>query len=236
MKVIFIDIKRMLAVLCISCMAFGIAGLASVSVDSSQAVKYVPTTQKVVALSFDDGPYPVATPELLKVLRAKGVKATFFVLGKNAEKNPQILAQVVADGHEIGSHSYNHRFPTRMSKEEFIADLQKAEDVISSVAPRPVLFRPPGGAYSDSLVAAVQSKGYTLVLWSIDPRDWAQPPVGQVVNNVMQNVKPGRIILMHDGQWPLPTPEAVGIIIDRLHEQGYQIVTVGQLLQYAGQN
>lgn len=200
--------------------------------DNNKVIKKVPTTHKVIALTIDDGPHYKTTPQMLAVLREKKVKLTLFILGQNAAANPEILAAAVADGHEIATHAYSHNSLAKMSKEEIGEELDKAEKVIMAAAPKPVLFRPPGGAYNDNVLAEAQKRGYTTVLWSIDPGDWRRPSVTQVVDGVMNHVEPGSIVLLHEGQYPLPTPEAIGIIIDKLREQGYDIVTVSELLQY----
>ena len=200
--------------------------------DNNKVIKKVPTTHKVVALTIDDGPHYKTTPQMLAVLREKNVKLTLFILGENADSHPEILAQAVADGHEIATHAYSHNLLTKMSKMAVGEELDKAEKAIAVVAPKPTLFRPPGGAYNDTVAAEAGRRGYTTILWSIDPGDWRRPSVGHVVDTVMKNVQPGSIVLLHDGQYPLPTPEAIGIIIDRLRAQGYSIVTVSELLQY----
>ncbi len=200
--------------------------------DKHMVIKQVPTTHKVVALTVDDGPHDKTTPQMLAVLREKKVRLTLFVLGSNVEKHPEILAQAVADGHEIASHGYSHRLLTKLSRAECEAEMDKAEKLITAAAPKPVLFRPPGGSYNDLVLKVARNHGYTPIIWSIDPKDWQRPSVDKVVNNVLTNVKPGSIVLLHDGQYPLPTPEAIGIIIDRLREAGYSIVTVSELLQY----
>ncbi|HEY3425251.1 MAG TPA: polysaccharide deacetylase family protein [Negativicutes bacterium] len=214
-------------------MAIAITGVSQEIIDSNlKVIKKVPTTHKVVALTIDDVPHYKTTPQMLAVLRAKQVKLTLFILGENAASHPEILAQAVADGHEIATHGYSHKLLTQMSRAACGEELDKAEKVICAVAPKPILFRPPGGAYNDAVLAEARSRGYTTILWSVDPGDWRRPSVDQVVNNVMNNVEPGSIVLLHDGQYPLPTPEAIGIIIDRLRENGYEIVTINQLLQY----
>jgi len=200
--------------------------------DNNKVIKKVPTTHKVVALTIDDGPHYKTTPQMLAVLKEKNVKLTLFILGENAESHPEILAQAVADGHEIAIHAYSHNSLAKMSKAQVGEELDKAEKTITVVAPKPTLFRPPGGAYNDTVTAEAGRRGYTTILWSIDPGDWRRPSVAQVVDSVMKNVEPGSIVLLHDGQYPLPTPEAIGIIIDKLRAQGYSIVTVSELLQY----
>ena len=196
------------------------------------AVKQVPTGHKVVAFTFDDGPHPGTTPELLRVLQEKGVKGTFFVLGSNAEMHMDLLRQIVAEGHEVANHGYSHKFAKDMNLAGYLAEVDRTADVVSGVTARPVLFRPPGGSYNDRLVAALQQRGYSTVLWSVDARDWARPPADQVVKTVTEAVKPGSICLFHDGQQDLPTPQAVSRLIDILGAQGYRMVTVGELLQY----
>jgi peptidoglycan/xylan/chitin deacetylase (PgdA/CDA1 family) len=201
-------------------------------IDNNKVIKKVPTTHKVVALTIDDGPHYKTTPQMLAVLREKKVKLTLFILGENAAAHPELLAAAVADGHEIATHAYSHNSLPKMSKEEIGQELDKAEKVITVAAPKPVLFRPPGGAYNDNVLAEAQKRGYTTILWSIDPGDWRRPSVAHVVDVVMNHIEPGSIVLLHEGQYPLPTPEAIGIIIDKLREQGYDIVTVSELLQY----
>ena len=185
-----------------------------------------------MALTFDDGPNAKATPEILAVLREKKVKATLFLLAVNVEQHPELVQQAVQDGHEIGTHAYSHMLLGRQPKQLVEEELDKAEKIISNWAPRPILFRPPGGSYNKGVLAAAHARGYTTVTWSVDPEDWRCPPVGEVVQRVMTQVKPGSIVLLHDGQYPLPTPEAIKQIIDQLREQGYTLVTVSELLQY----
>lgn len=121
--------------------------------DASKVIK-VPTTHKVVAITIDDGPHYKTTPELLKVLREKQVKLTLFVLGANAEAHPEIVAQAIADGHEIASHAYSHKLLNTISIADAAAELERAQAIITGLgAPKPTLFRPPGGAYNDRIVA-----------------------------------------------------------------------------------
>lgn len=200
--------------------------------EEAKIVRHIPTARKVIALTFDDGPNPKTTPEVLKVLREKNVKATFFILGENAKQYPELVAKAASEGHEIGSHSYTHRHLKDLSEEECAEELDKAEEIIGTVAPRPKLFRPPGGLYNDIVLREAKKRGYTTVLWSVDPEDWKRPSVQNVIKTVMDKAKSGGIILMHDGIYPLPTPKAVAIIIDRLRAEGYTIITVSELLSY----
>lgn len=200
--------------------------------EEAKIVRHVDTAEKVIAFTFDDGPNPKTTPELLQVLREKNVKATFFVLGENAKVHPELVEKALSEGHEIGSHSYTHRHLKNLSQAECAEELDKADAMIRTVAPGPTLFRPPGGLYNEGVLAEAGKRGYTTILWSIDPTDWKRPGVDYVVKEVMKKAKPGGIVLMHDGMSPLPTPKAVAILIDRLRADGYAIVTVSELLKY----
>lgn len=198
----------------------------------AKIVKKIPTTHKVVALTIDDGPHYKTTPQILEVLRQKRVKVTLFILGANADQYPELVAQAVKDGHEIANHAYSHKLLTSLTPAEYSEEMAKAEKAITAVAPKPTLFRPPGGAYNAGILAEAERRGYDTILWSIDPHDWQRPSVNAVVNTVLKEIKPGSIILLHDGQYPLPTPEAIGIIIDKLQAEGYRFVTISELLQY----
>ena len=200
--------------------------------NDARIVRQVTTDHKVVSFTFDDGPHPGTTPELLALLREKGVKATFFILGANAEEHKSLLKQVIADGHELGNHGYSHRFLRETSLEKYLSEVDRNEAILTAAGVKPVLFRPPGGSYDDTLVARLRDKGYTTVLWSVDTRDWSRPAVTQVVQTAAGSLKPGRIFLFHDGQPALPTVQAVKLLIDNFQAQGYAIVPVGELLQY----
>jgi peptidoglycan/xylan/chitin deacetylase (PgdA/CDA1 family) len=197
-----------------------------------EIVKKVPTTHKVVALTIDDGPHYKTTPELLAVLRKKQVQATLFVLGENAARNPEMITQAVADGHEIANHAYSHKDLTKMTAAQCGEELDKTDQIIARITAKPTLFRPPGGLYNETVLAEARKRGYTTVLWSLDPHDWQRPSVDQVVTTVVQHIAPGSIVLLHDGQYPLPTAAALDILIDQLRSAGYEFVTLSQLLQY----
>ncbi|BBB90069.1 MAG TPA: polysaccharide deacetylase family protein [Methylomusa anaerophila] len=199
---------------------------------ASGTISSVPTTQKVVAITIDDGPHNKTTPEILAVLKEKKVHATFFILGENGESNPGLIARENAEGHEISSHGYSHKHLTKLSKDQIKEELERTENLIRQYAPKPLLFRPPGGLYNQDVLEVVRNRGYSTILWTVDPHDWARPTVKETVDRVMSQVKPGSIILLHDGQYPLPTPKALGIIIDRLKEEGYEMVTISELFQY----
>ncbi|EAX46667.1 polysaccharide deacetylase [Thermosinus carboxydivorans Nor1] len=215
-----------------------IAGIVSMAMahdtflGTAKAITKVPTTHKVTVLTFDDGPHPHTTLQLLAVLKAKQVKATFFVLGSQAEKYPGLLAEIAANGHEIESHGYTHHFLNKLSQGELAKEIEKTEKAIGAVAPKPTLIRPPGGGYNDRVVAELSKRGYTTILWTIDPRDWCAQSADQIIGAVIRKIEPGSIVLLHEGACARYTPEALGVIIDRLQERGYTFITVSELLQY----
>ena len=186
-----------------------------------------------VALTFDDGPHPRYTPQILEILEEYGVVATFFSVGINAETYPELIKRELAAGHEIGNHTYNHYHVSKLSQEALEKDIHACTQALERISGRKItLFRPPEGICSDSVKAICGADGMCIVLWSIDTRDWAHPAVCDIYQNVKQNVKDGAIILMHDfiGK-NSPTPAALRQIIPMLLALGYEFVTVTQLLE-----
>ena len=188
--------------------------------------------EKKIALTFDDGPHPAYTREILDILEDYGIRATFFLIGVNAEQYPDLVQAELAAGHEIGNHTYRH---SNLQKEAYDAvrcEIQEMEDALGKYTEnRPHLFRPPGGLYCDEVCRAAADLDYTVILWSVDTRDWAHTSVEDIVENVMTNVDSGDIILFHDfvsGQ--SPTPEALRRILPELLSQGYEFVTISELL------
>lgn len=204
----------------------------SIAVEEVHIVRHIDTKDKVVALTFDDGPNVKTTPKVLEVLKEKNVKATFFILGENAVEHPELVKQAASEGHEIASHSYTHRHLSKMGPKDCADELAKAESIISQCASKPRYFRPPGGLFNDNVLEEAKRHGYTTILWSVDPHDWQSPSVSEMIKRVEDNVKPGGIVLMHDGQPNLPTPKALGTIIDDLRAQGYSFVTIDELLRH----
>lgn len=196
-----------------------------------RTITSIPTNRKVVALTIDDGPHPVTTPQILSVLKEKDVRATFFILGENAERHPALVSREVSDGHELAIHAFNHKPLTGLSRIKITEQLDKTAKTITNLSTEiPQLFRPPGGAYNNEVIDIATTLGYSIILWNIDTHDWQRPPANSIVNHVLHNITPGSIILMHDGQYPLPTATAISIIIDSLREQGYEFLTVSDLL------
>lgn len=188
---------------------------------------------KRVALTFDDGPHPRYTPQILEILAEYGVEATFFAVGMNAETYPTLITREIAEGHEVGNHTYNHYHTANLDAATFEKDILACSETLTKITgQKPRLFRPPEGVCTESAKALCERENYTIILWSVDTRDWAHTPVSEICRNVRENTKDGSIILMHDfiGK-NSPTPEALRKIIPMLQESGFEFVTVSKLLQ-----
>lgn len=203
--------------------------------ERGEIVWEVPTHDKLIALTFDDGPDPVQTPQILALLKQYQAKGTFFVLGKWAEKYPELVMQEQQEGHEVANHTYAHTYAVKSTaKDKFTQDMVAAEHSITDAGvPRPLLFRPPGGFYNDMVIDVAKQKGYTIVLWSWhqDTRDWASPGVAAITNKVLKNARNGDIVLFHDKvEGRSQTVAALKVILPQLQQEGYRFVTVSELL------
>ncbi|MBV6717023.1 polysaccharide deacetylase family protein [Paenibacillus chitinolyticus] len=199
----------------------------------------VPSAGKVIALTFDDGPDPVQTVQILDELKKYGAKATFFVVGKRAERFPELIKREAAEGHEIGNHTYSHPFLTNnRSTESIRSEIAATQKVIKSInGTAPVLFRPPGGYYHERLVHVSLAEGCLPILWSWhqDTEDWKAPGVNRVVNKVLNNAREGDIVLFHDHVLgSMNTVDAIRKILPELSKRGYHFVTVSELLKLRG--
>lgn len=203
----------------------------SVSADED-AVVSVPNGENKIALTFDDGPHPRYTEEILDILDSFGIKATFFVIGENAQKYPELVKHEVEAGHEVGNHTYSHPHMRATSEEQLLEEMKKTEQVLSEICGyEPSLFRPPEGFCCKAVKNGAQSMSYQIMLWDIDTNDWAHNSVNNIVKTVVGNVKAGDIILCHDFVTkPSPTPDALRKFIPKLQAMGYEFVTVSELL------
>lgn len=187
---------------------------------------------KVVALTFDDGPDRRYTPAILDILKEKGVKATFFVVGTQVKKEPEMLQRVIDEGHVIGNHSWSHKDLSKLSKGQVIKEVEAADkEIKAAVGFTPELFRAPYGALSDTLKSVMKSKSRELVGWNVDTRDWAGTSVNEMREIIRETTKPNGIILMHSfgGKNIKNTVELLPLIIDDLKEKGYSFVTADEL-------
>ncbi|WP_438349363.1 polysaccharide deacetylase family protein [Paenibacillus sp. FA6] len=194
----------------------------------------VPSQNKVIALTFDDGPDYTRTPEILNLLKQYQAKATFFVVGNRVEKFPHIVKQEFLEGHEIGNHSYDHASFQNISRTKLLTELNLTQEAIyNATGHKPILFRPPGGSYNETAVNICKENDLLMILWSWDQdtKDWASPGVDKIVNKVLNNVDNGDIILMHDFVHnSTQTVDALKIILPELIKRGYSFVTVSELL------
>lgn len=196
-----------------------------------------PNGKKLVALTFDDGPYPPYTQKLLAVLEEKQVKATFFMVGNNASQNPKVVTLVTSKGHEVALHAEEHKDFLKLNEQELVGNILRGKKLLEELTGKPVKYlRPPHGFRDWAVMEAASDAGLKVVNWSVIPRDWTNPSVQEIADRVCKNVTPGAIVLLHDGDAPAQTAsreqtvEATALIIDELHSRGYEFVTVDKLL------
>ena len=185
-----------------------------------------------VALTFDDGPHPKLTPIILDILKQYEIKATFFMIGENAERYPELVNRICEEGHEIGNHTYSHIQTTKTDRIGLENEVLRCEEIIGSISDtRPKYFRPPQGAFASDLGSICDALGYRVILWSTDTRDWCHIPPDEIAANVLHQVRGGDIILMHDyiGH-DSPTPDALKKTIPALIARGYEFKTISELL------
>ena len=179
-----------------------------------------------IAITFDDGPSSRYTGRLLDGLKERNVKASFFLIGENAEENPVLVERIYKEGHLIGNHTYSHVQMTHLSEEAAVREIEKTDQVISAITGEHVAYmRPPFGAWQRELEVRME---VLPVLWSVDPLDWTTENVDEIVSKVVTEVEEGDIILLHDCY--ASSVEAALRIVDILQKEGYEFVTVDRLL------
>ncbi len=189
-----------------------------------------PAAPKYVALTFDDGPSPRCTPRLLDGLAEYGARATFFVVGCQTVKDPDIVQRIAAEGHQVGNHSYDHAQLDSLTCAQALADLQKNDDLLRELLGEGTYWvRPPYGLCSDR---EAESLTVPLVNWSVDTEDWKSKDADRIVDIIYRQVSDGDIILLHDRYQN--TVDAVLRAVPHLQEQGYVFVTVSELLACKG--
>ncbi|MCP5543989.1 MAG: polysaccharide deacetylase family protein [Akkermansiaceae bacterium] len=183
-----------------------------------------------VAMTFDDGPHPQNTPRLLDMLRARNIKATFYVIGRSVDLYPQVLRRAVAEGHEIGNHTHTHRLLSKLGDSEVRNELSRCAAAVEKAAGvRMRTMRPPyGGLLQRQRELVMNEFGYPTILWSVDPLDWKRPGPSVVASRIQSGATPGAIILAHDLH--SQTVDAMPATLDGLLRKGYKFVTVSQLL------
>ncbi|MDQ6931570.1 MAG: polysaccharide deacetylase family protein [Candidatus Eremiobacteraeota bacterium] len=189
---------------------------------------------RLIALTFDDGPYAVTTPLMLDALRDLHVKATFFLIGRDAEQFPELVRRIERDGNEIGNHTYSHPDLDELSPGAVRGELLRGRGVLQRFARDPsigLLMRPPHGRYTEETVRVAQSLGYHVVLWTEDPGDWKTLTVMQIARLVEEHATAPSIVLLHSGK--LATVQVLAQIVPAFRSNGYEFVTVGELLKRA---
>lgn len=195
--------------------------------------------EKYIALTFDDGPSPTFTNQILDVLALNGAKGTFFVVGKLAEVHPEIVVRESREGHEIGNHSYEHREINRLSPKDLQNDLFRAHEAIFRINGVNIkVYRPISGYYDAKVVQVAEMLHYKVIIWTwgLDSRDWTRTSGEAIASRVLTAIRPGSILLFHDqGGDRSNTIQALHIILPALRKQGYRFVTVSRLLDQAKQ-
>lgn len=198
----------------------------------------VRTEQKIVALTFDDGPYLPYTVQLLDLLKECQVQATFFVIGQNAAKHPELIRRMAAEGHQLGNHTWSHTDLLKVDRMAMIREVERTSRLLEQLTgSRPAVVRPPHG-FRDPLVMEVMAdRGLTVIEWSAMARDWTNPGVDVIVRTIVSEVVNGSVILLHDGDGVqqeasrAQTIEATRQIIRELTSRGYRFVTVKEMLK-----
>ncbi|MED3352859.1 polysaccharide deacetylase family protein [Bacillus thuringiensis] len=198
----------------------------------------VNTKEKIVALTFDDGPHPVFTPQILEILAKYNAKATFFVAGNKVKRFPAILIREVKEGHEIANHTYNHIYDKNITATKLTSELNQTDEVIKQITGyKPTLYRPVGGLHNDLIINTAIQNGKLVILWSWhqDPQDWRSPAASKILKHIIKGVQPGNIILLHDWNGSefsetSQTVEALESILIHLKNNGYTCVTVSEML------
>ena len=201
-----------------------------------KVLTHADTQRKVIALTFDDGPYPPYTQQLLNVLAEKHVHATFFMVGENAAKHPELVREVQSAGHLVALHAGYHKDLLKLSPDEVRSNIAYGKSTLEGITGTQLHFmRPPHGFKDWSVISAIEDAGLLTINWSIIPRDWTNPGAQVITDRVLEKAEPGAIVLLHDGDSPKnkapreQTIEAVAAIIDKLRAQGYEFVTIEEL-------
>ncbi|MHB8840496.1 MAG: polysaccharide deacetylase family protein [Candidatus Aquicultor sp.] len=197
--------------------------------------------QDIVAITFDDGPNPSYTPQILDILKEKGVKATFFTVGLHVKKYPDIARRIVNEGHDIGNHTYTHKDLVPTTRRMILAQVHKTDQAIQRITGVSTnLFRPPRGIYSSAVrKLLVDEEGYSLILWTVSSVDWRGLSPRKILRRISRHTRPGAILLFHDsgalvrreGASRENTVESLPMVIDYLQARGYEIVPISEMLR-----
>ncbi|GAA3040998.1 polysaccharide deacetylase family protein [Kitasatospora albolonga] len=190
--------------------------------------------EPTVALTFDDGPHPEHTPRVLELLGGYGIRAAFFCIGLHALAHPELVRRIVAEGHVLGNHTWSHAYLPDLGPAGLRHQLGSTGEALAeaSGAGLPTLMRPPYGGRSPELMERVAELGLTTVLWDVETNDWARPGAEVIADRVLRQVRPGSVVLMHDGGGDRSqTVAALPLVVDGLRRRGYRFVTPDELLR-----
>ncbi|WP_026692544.1 polysaccharide deacetylase family protein [Peribacillus kribbensis] len=202
-----------------------------------EMINEVQTSERVIAITFDDGPNPIFTPQLFQIFSEVQGRATFFMIGEQMAENPGLVKQAAALGHEIGNHTYTHPKLSELSPESCLAEVEGNEKLVQELTGvKPVVLRPPYLDYSGETLSIMKEKGYPMIgALNTEAQDWDQPGVDHILSVTRKCVGNGSILIFHDGYGDRSQSiKAVRILVKELIEQGYQLVTVSELLKLAG--
>lgn len=189
----------------------------------------IETTENVISLTFDCAWGAEDMDNILTTLKNENVKATFFVLGEWAEKYPDVIKKIVADGHDIANHSDTHPHITNLSEDEIKKEITNANKKIEEISgTKNILFRAPYGEYNDTVIKAATDLGYYTIQWNVDSLDWKNPGQEAIINRVVNKITPGSIILMHNGTQD--TAKALPTLISKLKAEGYQFKPTSEFI------
>jgi peptidoglycan/xylan/chitin deacetylase (PgdA/CDA1 family) len=186
--------------------------------------------QPYIAMTFDDGPSAENTPRLLDMLKQRGIKATFFLIGENAQANPNIVKRILVEGHEVGNHTWTHPQLSKLSDDKVKSEISKTQDAISAASGyTPTILRPPYGAITPRQKEWIEKElKLNVIIWSVDPFDWKRPGSAVVTQRILAGAAPGAIVLSHDIH--KQTVDAMPATLDALISKGYKFVTVSQMI------
>lgn len=199
-------------------------------------INEVSTSQRLVAITFDDGPNAVYTPQVLKIFAEAGGKATFFMLGEQMDKCPELVKQAFDQGHEVGNHTYTHPKLSGLNRAQCLDEIARNEQMVEALTGvRPRVFRPPYLDYSEETVSILKEKGYPMIgALNLEALDWELPGVEHILSKSRSCVRNGGILIFHDGFGDRSqTIEAVEALVFELTAQGFRLVTVSELLKTA---
>ncbi len=238
--------KRLLIIVAVIIIVLGFS-IAAFTVFYDEAVLvrkgtfyYGNSTERLVALTFDDGPSAQWTPRILDALKRAGIKATFFMLGKHVEQYPEIARQVAEEGHEIGNHTYDHHVLIYYKMDELENEIKKAEQVIrEATGVTTKYFRPPKAWLTQAEKDKINGLGYKIVLWSLNSKDWVNFDDKYIVRYISRHIRPGDIILFHDSGGVFGTEggnrdetiKTIPQLAKKLRQMGYRFVTISELLE-----